>query len=203
MNDHKPRTAGFVVPWIRMTHADIIMVSSDIVGLFLLWAVWSTGWLSWRAGAPFVPMSRKLVRPLLAFADLRPGAVVYDLGCGDGRVLTTAVRDFGVVKAVGYEIARWPFLLGRWRIKRQGLQDRISILHANARTADVSDADFIYMYLLAPLTNILATYIASQVRTGTKVLCPSFPIDLAAHPEFRLTKKDRIQGFTVYLYERA
>ena len=70
-----------------------------ILGLLALISIsWSN-----RRGAPWLPTRMKKVRRMLELANVQPGELVYDLGCGDGRVLVTAARRYGA-KAVGIEI---------------------------------------------------------------------------------------------------
>ena len=54
--------------------------------------------------APYVPSKPEVVQKMLEIAYLKPNDVVYDLGCGDGRILIKAVEDFNVKKAIGYEL---------------------------------------------------------------------------------------------------
>jgi len=157
--------------------------------------------MSGLRGAPYVPMRRKLVKQLLAFGDLNSKDILYDLGSGNGQVLIASVRDFHVREAVGYEIAPWPFFLSRWRIKRSGLK-KISLHRQNFLDADLSQATFVYAYLFPKIVDRLAVKLAGELGPGTKVLVPSFPIDLARHPEFLLKKEAKIGNITAYLYEK-
>lgn len=151
-------------------------------------------------GAPFVPIKKKLVKEILTFGSLSSDDIFYDLGCGDGRVLISAVRDFGVKKAVGYEVSLWPSWIAKWKIRKAGLENKIMIYRKNFFDADLSGATFIYMYLFPKLVNQLAEKLASGCHSGTKILCPSFPIDPLQYPEFELLKTEKIATITVYLY---
>jgi ribosomal protein L11 methylase PrmA len=53
---------------------------------------------------PYVPTPMKTVSKMLEMAKVGPSDVVYDLGCGDGRIVVAAVRDYGARKAVGVDI---------------------------------------------------------------------------------------------------
>jgi predicted RNA methylase len=59
--------------------------------------------MGWET-APYLPTPPEIVRRMLKIARVGPGDVVYDLGCGDGRILIMAVKEFGADGAVGYEI---------------------------------------------------------------------------------------------------
>jgi len=54
---------------------------------------------------PFVPTPEKVIREMLKLAGVKPGETIYDLGCGDGRILIIAAKEFGA-KAVGIEIRK-------------------------------------------------------------------------------------------------
>jgi len=58
------------------------------------------------------------------------------------------------------------------------------------------------MYLFPKLVDKLAYKIAGECQVGTKILCPSFPIDIAKHPGFKLLKSEKIGRITAYLYEK-
>src|SRR5690348_16840906 len=84
--------------------------------VFLLWFLLMfivSDIVSTASGAPFVPMGRKFVHDLLAFGGLSAEDVFYDLGCGDGRVLVSAVRDFKVRLATGYDVGWFPYHLAK------------------------------------------------------------------------------------------
>ncbi|HZZ99558.1 MAG TPA: class I SAM-dependent methyltransferase [Candidatus Paceibacterota bacterium] len=146
-------------------------------------------------------MKRRLVHDLLDFGGLSNDDIFYDLGCGDGRVLLTAVREFGVRSATGYDVAWLPFWLAQRRIGKSGLKN-ISVHRQNFMTGNYKGATFIYMYLFPKIVDRLARKFALELPSGAKVLSPSFPIDMAKHPEFSLLKTGKIGKITAYLYQK-
>lgn len=158
--------------------------------------------ISGRRGAPYVPIGRKLVWRLLDWGGVTAGDTVYDLGCGDARVLISAVRDFGAKRGIGYEIAPWPYLKAGFMVRVAGLDNKIKIFRKDFFKTDLRDADFVYIYLFPKLVDELATKMAGELPAGAKVLCPSFPIDLVHHPEFKLLKTQKFDKITAYLYQR-
>ena len=168
------------------------------------------GWLSFQFtsgivsvlhGAPYVPMERYRLDKLLAFGELNSRDVFCDLGSGDGRVVLTAVRDFHVAQARGYEIAPWPYWKSRWKISRSGLQN-VTVSNRSFFDADMKDVTCIYAYLFPKLIDRVAAAFARDLVSGTHIICPAFPIDLAKHPQFRLKKEEKIGTLTAYLYEK-
>ena len=77
-------------------------------------------------GAPWVPTPMPTVRRMLDLAEVQPGDVVYDLGCGDGRTVVTAARKYGAY-AVGVEIDPLRYLWCQILITVLGLRRRASI----------------------------------------------------------------------------
>ena len=80
-----------------------------------------------KSCAPYVPSSPNVVRKMLEVAEVGHDDVVYDLGCGDGRILFTAIKEYGAKKAVGYEINENRYNGVLKEIERQDLKDRIEI----------------------------------------------------------------------------
>ena len=153
------------------------------------------------AGAPYVPVSQKLIPNLLKFGGLVSSDVLLDLGCGDGRVLISGVENFHVNKAIGYDIALWPLLKAQFLIRRRELNKNIKIFRKNCLKADIGDATFIFLYLFPKLVDKLAYKIAAETKDGIKVLSLGFPINIEKHPEFRMISFKPIENITVYLYE--
>lgn len=181
----------------------IILLLFELAGLLYLITILASAIHSQIYGAPYVPMKKSLIKPILSFADLKPVDVMYDLGSGDGRVLIEGVQNFGLQKAYGYDVGDWPYYKSKFLIRRAGFDQFIDVKKKNALKADISNATFIYMYLFPGLVDKLAAKIAVECQPGTRVLCPSFPIKLEKHPEFRLLKQEKIDKITAYLYERV
>ena len=143
-----PLSAFFVC----YTQAPIISNNMNIrvyeIGIFILLAVPT---IYAMIGAPFVPTHMVQVKRMLDSSRLKKGMRVYDLGCGDARVLVSAVKDFGVKKAIGYEVALWPYLIAKWKIYKSNLDDRIEINKKSFFESDLSGAGFVYAYLFPKL----------------------------------------------------
>ena len=168
--------------------------------LAILLVMFFSGINSNRYGAPFVPIKRKLIKDLLEFGGVSNSDIFYDLGCGDGRVLLSAAKDFSISKMKGYEVSLWPYLESRFLFWHTGIG--VELYRQNFFNADLSDATFIYMYLFPKLVNQLADKVSEECRSGTKILCPSFEIELKTHPGFKLLKSQKIGKITAYLYEK-
>jgi len=88
-----------------------------------------------RVEPPWVPSPMSMVRGMLTLAEVGPGDVVYDLGCGDGRMIVSAAQRYGA-RAVGIEIDPLRYLWCQMLITVLGLRGRVRVLTAtsSART---------------------------------------------------------------------
>lgn len=124
---------------------------------------------------PFVPSARKRHKIMMKLADLKSSDVVYDLGCGDGRLVFHSAKS--VKKAIGYEISIPLYLFGRIRqlFSRKGF-----IRYGNIWKQDYSDADVIFCYLLPNAMNQFYKEIWPDLKKGTRVISNAFQMhDLA------------------------
>jgi len=139
-----------------------------LVMLFLMSLIW-TG----SRGGPWVPTSRLLVQRMLALAEVRPGELVYDLGCGDGRVLVAAARRFGA-RAVGIEldVSRFLFSLAVTRVL--GLRRRVRVVRGDLFRQDLRGADVVVTYLLQDTNDRLQAKLLRELRPGSRVVSNTF-----------------------------
>lgn len=126
--------------------------------------------------AAYVPSYPKVVRKMLELANVGSDDVVYDLGCGDGRILVMAVKEFGAKKAVGYEIKKDLYKSTLKKIEQQNLNDRINLINGDLFEADISEATVITLYLTTSGNERLRPKLAKEARPGTRVVSHDFSI---------------------------
>jgi len=125
---------------------------------------------------PFVPTHPRAVRAMLRLAEVGPSDVVYDLGCGDGRILISAVKDFGAKRAVGYELSERIYKRAVENVKREGLEDRIEIKNEDLFNADLSEASVITLFLSNTMNTYLKPKLRKECKAGTRIVCHDFDI---------------------------
>ncbi|HEY1206455.1 MAG: methyltransferase domain-containing protein [Bryobacteraceae bacterium] len=125
--------------------------------------------------APYVPSPQTVVERMLEIADLKPGETVYDLGCGDGRILFTAAREFRA-KAVGVELSDPLVKQGREQAKRLGLENRVTIIQGDLLRADLRPADVVTVYLLTEANDKLKPLFERSLHPGARVVSHDFKI---------------------------
>lgn len=138
---------------------------------------------------PFVPSSRKRHQNMMKLANLKKTDVIYDLGCGDGRLVFHSAPK--VKKAIGYELSIPLVIFGKIRQLFNPKHARIRF--GNIWTQDYSDATVIYCYLLPKAMKQFFAEVWPTLKPGTRVISNAFQIhDLK--PTKELEK--------VYLYVR-
>jgi protein-L-isoaspartate O-methyltransferase len=125
--------------------------------------------------APWVTSPMAVVERMLELAQVKPGETVFDLGSGDGRVLKVAASKFGA-KAVGIELSENLVRRSLESIKREGLEDKISVIHGNLMDADVSKADVVTIYLLSDSNDVVRPKLESSLKPGARVVSHDFAI---------------------------
>ena len=117
---------------------------------------------------PFLVTPRTLIGPLLDFADARAGELVVDLGCGDGRILVAAAEHG--CRARGLESDRDLARLAHAAVAASGLHDRIEVVHGDATTARLDDADIVVMFLPVETLRRLLPQVLARLRPGARLV---------------------------------
>ncbi len=148
--------------------------------------------------APYVPSPEPIVDRMLEIANLKPGEVLYDLGCGDGRVLIAAVQKYHA-KAVGVELNSKIYKRAEDRINLLGLQNHIQLIHGDLLDVDLSDADVVTLYLMRSSNEGLRPRLEKFLKPGARVVAHDYPV-----PGWKPNRVEEAETdshvHTVYLY---
>jgi len=149
--------------------------------------------------APAFPTPQTIVEKMLSLAQVKPGETVYDLGCGDGRIVITAAQQFKA-HAVGIEIRRDIYESTLGRVASLGLADQVKIVHGNVLKSDLHPADVVTLYLLTSSNEKLKPILAQDLRPSARVVSHDFEIR-GWKPA--ATEKMVVDGrqHTIYLYK--
>jgi ribosomal protein L11 methylase PrmA len=120
----------------------------------------------------FVPTPQVAVEKMLELADIKPGEVLYDLGCGDGRIVVTAAKKYGI-KAKGFDIDQQRVKESKENVKKNKVEHLVTIQHADIFTLDLSEADVITLYLL-PELNVKLIPQLMKLKKGARIISYEF-----------------------------
>ncbi len=153
-----------------------IALGPSHIGILIIWAVIVVICLPvirlvMQGAPPFVPTSKKTADHMIELAVIKRGDTVYDLGCGDGRLLIAAAEKGAV--AVGYELSVPTLLLAKWKARRY---KTVEVRYGDFWQKDFSDADVIVCYLLIQKMKLFKEVIWPQLKPGTRVVSHSFKI---------------------------
>ena len=125
--------------------------------------------------APAFPTPPAVVEHMLSIAQVKPGETVYDLGCGDGRIVIMAAQKFKA-HAVGIEIRRDIYEKTLSNVAALGLSDQVRIVHGNALRYDLSPADVVTLYLLTSSNERLKPMLLRYLKPTARVVSHDFEI---------------------------
>jgi len=125
--------------------------------------------------APSFPTPQIVVDHMLELAQVKPGENVYDLGCGDGRIVITAAQKFKA-HGVGIEIRRDIYETTLGRVNSLGLNDQVRIVHGNALKSDLAPADVVTLYLLTSSNEKLRPVLEKGLKPNARVVSHDFEI---------------------------
>jgi SAM-dependent methyltransferase len=122
---------------------------------------------------PFVPTDYAVVDSMLSAADVQTGERLYDLGCGDGRIVIRAAKSFGA-DAVGIDINPERIAESKANAEKEGVAGRVEFREQNLFEADFRDADVITMYLLSWVNLRLRPMFFRDLVPGTRLVSHAF-----------------------------
>lgn len=122
---------------------------------------------------PFVPTPYEVVHEMLKMATVSKNDILYDLGCGDGRIVITAVKDMGC-RGVGIDIDPQRIEESKNNAAEAGVTDRVQFLQQDLFEADFSKATVLTLYLLQTVNIELRPKILRVLKPGTRVVSHDF-----------------------------
>jgi predicted RNA methylase len=143
----------------------------------------------------YVPTPQEVVDAMLKLANVTSKDVVYDLGCGDGRIPVTAAKNFGA-RGVGIDIDPQRIKEANENVKTSGVGDKVKIVNADLFETNLSEATVVTLYLLPSLNIKLMPKLQKELRNGTRIVSHSF--DMGA--EWPAEKTEEVNGRRIYYW---
>ncbi len=147
----------------------------------------------------FVPTPQEVVDKMLELAEVKKDDLLYDLGCGDGRIVVTAAKKYGC-KAVGYDIDPQRIKESLENVEKNNVGDLVRIEQKDIFTLDLSDANVITLYLL-PSLNVKLIPQLEKLKAGSRIVSHDF--DMEGVTPDKVVKQTSNEGsveHTVYLW---
>ena len=153
-----------------------------------------------KLSIPFVPTPIKVVKKMVELANPKPNELLIDLGCGDGRIIRYASKEYGC-KSIGIEINPLLIDYANKKIIEEKLNN-VKIIYGNLFKYDFSKANILTLYLTSKAIEILKPKLMQMLLNGSRIICHDFPIK-GLKPkiieEVKIKYSPRIHR--VYLYE--
>lgn len=148
-----------------------------------------------KPDVPFVPTPQPVVERMLDMASVGKNDVVYDLGCGDGRIVITAARERGA-RGVCIDLNPARIAEAKENAQKAGVADRVKFLVGDLFNADFSEASVVTLYLLPDVNRALRPQLWKQLKVGTRVVSHDFDMGAEWPPE----KIERVGAKTLYYW---
>jgi ribosomal protein L11 methylase PrmA len=143
----------------------------------------------------YLPTSQLVVDEILRSVSIGADDVVYDLGCGDGRFVITAAKNYGA-RGVGIDLDPARIRESKENADVAGVSSRVAFRQGDLFEADIREATVVILYLLPDLNQKLRPKLQAELKPGTRVVSHYF--DMGS--EWPAEKVLEIQGRKVYLW---
>jgi precorrin-6B methylase 2 len=143
---------------------------------------------------PYVPTPQDVVDAMLDLAKVGKSDVLYDLGCGDGRIVVSAAKRGA--RATGVDINPVRLAEARTNARQAGVEARVTFKEGDLYQADVSPATVVTLYLLPTVNLKLRPMLWKQLKVGTRVVSHAFDMG----PEWPAERTVEVEGKTIYLW---
>ncbi len=147
----------------------------------------------------FVPTPQEVVDAMLELAQVKKDDVVYDLGCGDGRIPVTAAKKYGC-KAFGFDVDPERIKESNENVAKNKVGDLVTITKKDIFTLDLSPANVVTLYLL-PRLNVKLIPQLEKLKPGSRIVSHSFDMQgVKPKKTIEVKTKDGFGTRTVYLW---
>src|SRR5437868_14752451 len=143
---------------------------------------------------PYVPTPDEIVDAMLKTAAVKKGDVIYDLGCGDGRIVIAAAQKFGT-RGVGIDINPVRIQEARENAKKAGVTGLVKFVEQDLFEAKIGDASVVTLYLLPAINLKLRPKLLRDLKPGTRIVSHSFDMG-----DWKPEKEIEVDGERIYFW---
>ncbi|HEX8947746.1 MAG TPA: class I SAM-dependent methyltransferase, partial [Dissulfurispiraceae bacterium] len=155
-----------------------------------------------RFDVPYIPTPHEVVDEMLGLAGVGRDDLLYDLGCGDGRVVISAARQYGA-RGVGIDINPRRIMESCRNAHRARVRDKVRFLRKSLFDADISKATIVTLYLLSSVNMKLRPKLLRDLRPGTRIVSHEFnmgdwtpdqAMEVEGHPVYSWVVPANVRG---------
>lgn len=151
-----------------------------------------------KPDVPYEPTPQHVVTQMLRLGEVGPSDVLYDLGCGDGRIVITAVKELGA-RGVCVDIDPQRIRESRANAQRAGVAERIQFLNQDLFETDISDATVVTLFLWPEVNLRLRPKLFKELEPGTRVV--SYMHDMGSwEPQQQIDVQVKARTWPIYLW---
>lgn len=149
-----------------------------------------------RPDVPYVPTRTPVLDAMLKLANVSKNDVLYDLGCGDGRIVIKAAKEYGA-KGIGVDIDPERIKEANANARAAGVADKVNFIHGDLFDADFSKATVVTLYLLPSVNMKLRPILLQQLEPGTRIVSHAFDMGDWEPDEMQVVDGTKIFLWTV------
>lgn len=166
-----------MIPFLEYTLLLFLTVAVLIVSLYIISSL--ILYIKTKGGpsAPFIPLSQEAMTCVTKQLTIKENDVIYDLGCGDGRIVFTLARHHKLGRFIGIERNTFVYYLACLRQNlfiRKANRSRVRIICADIRDENISDATHIITYLLPEVLDMILPKLNTELKKGTLLYSVDF-----------------------------
>lgn len=143
---------------------------------------------------PYVPTRQTVVEAMLNMAKVKKDDVVYDLGCGDGRIVITAAKLYGST-GVGIDIDPERIKEANENARKENVVNKVKFIEGDLFKQDFSKASVVTLYLLPDVNERLRPILLKQLKPGTRIVSHAFRIG-----DWKPEQTIEVDGATLYMW---
>jgi SAM-dependent methyltransferase len=160
----------------------------------LLYAQWQDSPFNPKKVVPYVPTSPETVSAMLKLAGVQKNDLVMDLGCGDGRIVITAAKEYGA-HGIGVDIDPDRIREAKENAEREGVANLVEFRQGDLFDANLRKATVVTLYLLPNVNMKLRPKLWRELKPGTRVVSHSFDME-----DWKPDKNEEAGGAQIFLW---
>lgn len=177
-----------------MNRVKVFINSAAVIVMFVACAAAQQTFPLGTPDVPYVPTPQSVVEAMLKLANVTKKDTVYDLGCGDGRIVITAAKKYGA-RGIGIDISPERIAEANENAQKSKVTDKVKFVQGDLFKTDFSDATVVTLYLLNSVNLRLRPKLLSELKPGTRIVSHAFNMG-----EWKPEKTVTVDGNTIYFW---